>query len=70
MGIMLESNIHGGNQPIPEDLSQLRYGISVTDACIDWEATATLLRDLRGRLRDALARRILDREQGVSAEPL
>jgi 3-deoxy-7-phosphoheptulonate synthase len=69
MGIMLESNIHGGNQPIPGDLSQLRYGVSVTDACIDWETTASLLRDLRRRLKDVPARRILAREQGVSAEP-
>ena len=42
-GIMLESNIHAGNQPIPKDLSQLGYGISVTDACIDWETTDKLL---------------------------
>jgi phospho-2-dehydro-3-deoxyheptonate aldolase len=36
VGLMIESNIEGGNQPIPEDLSQLRYGCSVTDACVDW----------------------------------
>ena len=47
MGIMLESNLLAGNQEIPDDilqLSQLRYGVSVTDACIGWEQTEELLR--------------------------
>jgi 3-deoxy-7-phosphoheptulonate synthase len=57
MGLMLESNIHAGTQPIPKDLTQLRYGVSVTDPCIDWETTAELLTDLRGRLVDELPRR-------------
>ncbi len=39
VGLMLESNLFAGNQPIPEDLSKLRYGVSVTDACIDWPTT-------------------------------
>jgi 3-deoxy-7-phosphoheptulonate synthase len=43
IGFMLESNIHEGRQAIPEDLSQLEYGISVTDACISWEKTEELL---------------------------
>ncbi len=42
-GVMLESNLFAGNQKIPEDLSQLRYGVSVTDACIDWETTQECL---------------------------
>jgi 3-deoxy-7-phosphoheptulonate synthase len=42
-GIMLESNLEEGNQKIPVDLSQLRYGISVTDKCIDWKTTETLI---------------------------
>ncbi len=46
MGIMLESHLVGGNQPIPEDKSRLRYGQSVTDACMDWDTTASLLREL------------------------
>ncbi len=50
MGIMLESHLHSGNQSIPEDLSQLKYGVSVTDACINWETTETLLRDMAKRL--------------------
>lgn len=39
VGMMIESNLHAGNQAIPEDLGQLKYGISVTDACIDWDTT-------------------------------
>ena len=57
VGLMLESNLHEGRQDIPADLSQLRYGVSVTDACIDWETTETILRDMRGRLRDRLTQR-------------
>jgi 3-deoxy-7-phosphoheptulonate synthase len=55
VGVMVESNIVAGNQAIPADLSQLKYGCSVTDACIDWETTEEMLRDaaamLRGRRR-------------------
>jgi 3-deoxy-7-phosphoheptulonate synthase len=54
VGLMLESNLHAGNQPIPEDLSQLKYGVSVTDACIDWATTETLLRGAHDKLKDIL----------------
>jgi 3-deoxy-7-phosphoheptulonate synthase len=53
VGLMLESNLHWGSQPIPADRSELQYGVSVTDACIDWEATEGLLRSLDARLRAA-----------------
>ena len=46
MGVMLESQLVEGNQKLPEDLSTLVYGQSITDACIDIETTATLLEDL------------------------
>ena len=46
MGVMLESHLVEGNQKLPEDLSTLVYGQSITDACIDIETTATLLEDL------------------------
>ncbi|MCP3867793.1 MAG: 3-deoxy-7-phosphoheptulonate synthase [Gammaproteobacteria bacterium] len=58
MGIMLESNIHAGNQPIPEDLSQLKYGVSVTDACMDWDSTERALRSLAEKVRGVLPERI------------
>lgn len=54
IGLMIESNIHAGNQKIPDDLSQLQYGVSVTDGCIDWETTAQALRDTHNKLKDIL----------------
>lgn len=44
IGIMIESNLHEGSQGIPKDLGQLKYGISITDACINWETTERLIR--------------------------
>ncbi len=60
VGLMIESFIEAGSQPIPADPSKLRYGCSVTDACVSWETTAEMLRSsapilrevLRGRRRD------------------
>lgn len=43
VGMMLESNLHEGNQPIPSNLEQLKYGISVTDKCIGWEETEKII---------------------------
>jgi len=43
VGMMVESNLFEGNQPIPQDLSQLKYGISVTDKCIDWKTTEEMI---------------------------
>jgi 3-deoxy-7-phosphoheptulonate synthase len=44
VGWMIESNLEWGNQPIPDDLSKLKYGCSVTDPCVDWETTETMIR--------------------------
>ncbi|MBL0165652.1 MAG: 3-deoxy-7-phosphoheptulonate synthase [Propionivibrio sp.] len=57
VGVMIESNLVAGNQPIPEDLTQLKYGCSVTDACVDWESTEKMLRDADRLLRDVLPAR-------------
>jgi 3-deoxy-7-phosphoheptulonate synthase len=57
IGVMIESNLVAGNQPIPEDLTQLRYGCSVTDACVGWEATEKTLRAAAGLLREVLPKR-------------
>lgn len=57
IGLMLESNINFGNQSIPKDLSQLKYGVSVTDACIDWAETERSIRDMADTLRDVLPAR-------------
>ena len=44
IGAMLESHLHFGAQPLGTDPSTLKYGVSITDACMDWETTASLLR--------------------------
>ncbi len=54
VGFMIESFIEQGSQPIPEDLSKLRYGCSVTDACVGWDATVEMLRSAHEVLRDVL----------------
>ena len=51
VGWMIESNLHWGNQPIPEDLSKLRYGVSVTDPCVDWATTEQMIRQAHDELR-------------------
>ncbi len=51
VGLMLESHLRGGNQPIPKDLSTLEYGVSITDPCIDWETTERLLVKLHQALQ-------------------
>ena len=50
MGFMLESNIAGGNQPLARGREGLRYGVSVTDACLDWETTERCLSDAAAAL--------------------
>lgn len=57
VGMMVESFIETGNQSIPADLSQLRYGCSVTDGCIGWETTEEAIRNTHRTLREALPRR-------------
>jgi 3-deoxy-7-phosphoheptulonate synthase len=57
VGLMLESHLYGGHQPIPEDLKQLKYGVSVTDPCIGWETTDRLLRSAREKLKAVLPKR-------------
>jgi 3-deoxy-7-phosphoheptulonate synthase len=51
VGWMIESNLEWGNQPIPEDLSKLKYGCSVTDPCVDWSTTEKMIRQAREDLR-------------------
>jgi 3-deoxy-7-phosphoheptulonate synthase len=58
IGFMLESNINFGKQAIPADLSQLQYGVSVTDGCIDWATTEKILLETCHRLKDVLPTRL------------
>jgi 3-deoxy-7-phosphoheptulonate synthase len=44
IGLMVESHLSEGNQPIPNNLKDLRYGVSLTDSCIGWETTERMLR--------------------------
>jgi 3-deoxy-7-phosphoheptulonate synthase len=44
IGLMVESNLHEGNQPIPKNPADLRYGVSITDSCIGWETAERMLR--------------------------
>ena len=55
IGVMLESHLNEGKQALPaaEKLSQLRHGVSVTDACLGWETTEHLLSLAAERLREA-----------------
>jgi 3-deoxy-7-phosphoheptulonate synthase len=54
VGLMVESFIEAGNQPIPEDLSKLKYGCSVTDACVGWDTTVEMLKSAHEVLRGVL----------------
>ena len=57
IGVMVESFLVEGNQPIPADLSTLKYGCSVTDACISWADTVAMLMETRSLLQEVLPRR-------------
>ncbi|WP_318375201.1 3-deoxy-7-phosphoheptulonate synthase AroF [Enterobacter sp.] len=57
IGLMIESNIHEGNQSSEQPRSEMKYGVSVTDACISWETTDALLREIDKDLRAHLATR-------------
>ena len=57
IGLMVESNLGWGNQSIPKDLCNLKYGVSVTDACIDWDSTEKTLRSMHAKLKDVLPKR-------------
>jgi 3-deoxy-7-phosphoheptulonate synthase len=50
--LMIESYLEAGNQPIPDDLSQLKYGVSITDKCVDWGTTERMLRHAHKSLSD------------------
>ena len=43
IGAMVESNLKSGNQSFPQPVEDLEYGVSITDGCIDWETTESML---------------------------
>lgn len=53
IGVMIESHINEGNQKVPaEGPAGLKKGVSITDACINWEATVDVLEGLAAAVRD------------------
>ncbi|MDH2927146.1 3-deoxy-7-phosphoheptulonate synthase [Lonepinella koalarum] len=52
IGLMLESNINAGNQSAEQPVNEMKYGVSITDACIDWETTDELLRKIADGLKN------------------
>jgi 3-deoxy-7-phosphoheptulonate synthase len=57
VGVMLESFLQPGSQPLTADASRLRYGCSITDPCLGWDATAEALREARAALAGVVAER-------------
>ncbi|KAA8984583.1 3-deoxy-7-phosphoheptulonate synthase [Halospina sp. K52047b] len=56
IGLMVESNINWGKQKLAA-MDEMEYGVSVTDACIDWETTDRAIRQMRDELRDQIPHR-------------
>lgn len=54
LGVMIESHLKAGNQSIPDNLRQLTYGQSITDACVDFDTTAAMLRQLASAVEPSL----------------
>jgi 3-deoxy-7-phosphoheptulonate synthase len=57
VGLMIESNIEFGNQKMTQNPEDLKYGVSITDACIDWQQTEDCLLEMRDKLKDILVNR-------------
>ena len=57
IGIMLESHLNEGNQSSDLALDEMAYGVSVTDACINWDVTAEVLEKLASELKEPLLAR-------------
>ena len=55
MGAMVESNLEAGQQPFPQPRASLRYGVSITDGCIDWATTEALVREIHAALAPRFA---------------
>jgi 3-deoxy-7-phosphoheptulonate synthase len=64
IGIMLESHLNAGNQSSNgKTPAELEYGVSITDGCINWDATAQLINQMRDKLITVLPMRLKKREQ-------
>lgn len=54
IGLMVESHLSAGNQKIPKNLKELQYGVSITDACIDWDTTEASILAMHEKLASVL----------------
>jgi 3-deoxy-7-phosphoheptulonate synthase len=52
MGAMIESNLMAGSQPFPQPVEKLKRGVSITDGCIDWATTESLVREIHSALSE------------------
>ncbi len=57
-GLMLESHLEEGNQKISKNLDDLQYGVSITDACINWQTTEQLIEESYQSLKGVLEQRL------------
>ena len=57
VGAMIESHLNAGNQKLSDNVDELSYGVSVTDACVDWDTTETSLLAMADKLRETLKNR-------------
>ena len=54
IGLMIESNINAGNQNITSDIKDLKYGVSITDSCMDWSTTEITIKKMHKKLKNSL----------------
>ncbi|MGH7702720.1 MAG: 3-deoxy-7-phosphoheptulonate synthase [Gemmatimonadales bacterium] len=54
LGVMLESHLNAGSQKLEGDPRALRYGVSITDACLGWETTEEIIREAAAMMGDVL----------------
>ncbi|RZO20294.1 MAG: 3-deoxy-7-phosphoheptulonate synthase [SAR92 clade bacterium] len=57
VGAMIESHLKAGNQKLSGNPDEMEYGVSVTDACIDWETTESSILGMADKLREVLKKR-------------
>jgi len=57
IGAMVESNLEAGNQAFPQPVDQLKYGVSITDGCIDWATTEQMVEEIYEALGERFAMR-------------
>ena len=54
IGLMIESNINAGNQNITSDIKDLKYGVSITDSCMNWSTTEITIKKMHKKLKNSL----------------